>query len=401
MPVQPTTIYDYKEPYAPLIALLTSHLPFSGPLLRRIQHHLLHPSPTAQILATFPPSTTAALQPPRPWMVFYVDIYRGLETQCWLYSSLEREVKFSTKEQLADDRLSELNTTPENEDKARSQLLGLLSYIRTEMLPPYISWRASQTDTKKFNNLDHQLLAHPPSAVLVGSLHSGLFALLTKLDSGGVSSEFPRIKILRGGTFPNIKYLFRCPIYQPQKDSSISSGSNSSSLPPGYRFCDRHGRQGVPRQHLGLVISHTNIPRLEETLAQMPSVALYYNSTEADRTQTNGGKQAQDIEQPIAWCFLGSDASLCTLHVEPEHRGKGLAMLVAKEAMRRGMGVKGGFGQDDEAGLAMSLGDVEKWVFADVAVENAASRRAMEKIGGEMGWTVNWAAIELFPDVYI
>jgi GNAT superfamily N-acetyltransferase len=115
----------------------------------------------------------------------------------------------------------------------------------------------------------------------------------------------------------------------------------------------------------------------------MPGVALYHDGDEGD-------------EMPIAWGFLGVDGAVATLHVEPEHRGKGLALALSKQVMRRGMADEGIFGADrswisDEV-VREKVGG---WVHTEVAQYNGASRRVMEKIGGEVLTTAMWTVIEL------
>lgn len=88
---------------------------------------------------------------------------------------------------------------------------------------------------------------------------------------------------------------------------------------------------------------------------------------------------------PIAWAFLGIDGGLATLHVEPEYRCQGLALYVAKEVMRRGMA---------EGDIWRDGGEDEVWVHTNVLESNLASRRVMEKLGGETGWTCTWTVVE-------
>lgn len=138
-------------------------------------------------------------------------------------------------------------------------------------------------------------------------------------------------------------------------------------------------------EHLDLVQSRTHIPRSKTQLSTIPGVAVY-----ADSNSVAGE------EMPIAWCFLGVDGPLATLHVEPEHRGKGIALALAKEMMRRGMDDEGLFGAkrsgiEDEQ-VAEKVGS---WVHTEVAAYNKASKRVMEKIGGEVKSTVVWAVVEL------
>lgn len=95
----------------------------------------------------------------------------------------------------------------------------------------------------------------------------------------------------------------------------------------------------------------------------------------------------------MAWAFLGLDASLMSLHVEPEHRGRGLAVPVSRrmflEGLRGGVfgGGDGGGGVEEGAGAA--------WAHADVGRDNVPSRRVMERVGGEVMWEVCWVEVEL------
>ncbi|KMP01134.1 hypothetical protein CIRG_01274 [Coccidioides immitis RMSCC 2394] len=80
------------------------------------------------------------------------------------------------------------------------------------------------------------------------------------------------------------------------------------------------------------------------------------------------------------------DASLVSLHVEQEHRGRGLAAALAKSVMRRGM--------LDNRQFCFGKGDgEERWAFADVMSYNDTSHRVMEKMGGESVCTVSWVSI--------
>ncbi|KAJ5152535.1 hypothetical protein N7492_009815 [Penicillium capsulatum] len=56
-------IYEHAHD-ASIVSLLTTQLPHSISLLRRIQHGMAHPSPTAKILATFRGGST----PDTPWL---------------------------------------------------------------------------------------------------------------------------------------------------------------------------------------------------------------------------------------------------------------------------------------------------------------------------------------------
>jgi RimJ/RimL family protein N-acetyltransferase len=49
-----------------------------------------------------------------------------------------------------------------------------------------------------------------------------------------------------------------------------------------------------------------------------------------------------------------------------------------------------------EGGIWREVGEEgELWVHANVLANNGASRRVLEKLGGEVGWTVKWTVVEL------
>jgi GNAT superfamily N-acetyltransferase len=121
-------------------------------------------------------------------------------------------------------------------------------------------------------------------------------------------------------------------------------------------------------------------------------MALYCDSDSDSKDNEN---ESGD-EMPIAWGFLGVDGALATLHVEPEHRGKGLAVLLSKAVMRHGMAADGIFGAGTiQSGDTLAREQVGEWTHTEVAGYNKASRKVMEKIGGKVLTTVTWAVVEL------
>lgn len=129
---------------------------------------------------------------------------------------------------------------------------------------------------------------------------------------------------------------------------------------------------------------------------KMPSVVIYYDH-DSSTVETNNNTSE---EMPIAWGFMSVDGSLATLHVEPEHRGQGLAVTLSKEVMRQAMMmVKGGTGRLPNENCPHDSNDHDAWTHADVATTNIASRRVMEKIGGQLAWTDTWTVLELCDDV--
>ncbi|KAJ6132993.1 Acyl-CoA N-acyltransferase [Penicillium samsonianum] len=443
-----TCIYEHDA--ATIIPALVSELPYSTSLLRRIQHGIAYPSETAHILATFPPGLTP--EPGQPWLAARVDLFGGRTTQMLIYSSLEAEhtsippiapVSDSTgatpeilivdstgsnnnrnnansNDDLADtdadinniitkSTVSTFSASPPILALARAQLLALLSYVKTYLLPSYLSYlaksaQATSTEAETTpvlissvipnntnattNNSSVPLIPAPdPEAFLIGSLHTGLFSLLQQSGSYTQSDPIPNIRVHRFDDPPYYKYFFRRSGFSPDAESGRSADLpyDDLSLPPGYRFHDREGREGVLSKHLDLVQSRTHIPRPRTQLSTMPGMAVYLDSGSSDAD-----------EMPIAWGFLGVDGALATLHVEPEHRGRGLAVPLSKAIMRRGMSVDGVFGAGSvHSEDSQTRERVGAWAHTEVAGYNNASRRVMEKIGGQVLTTVTWTVLEL------
>jgi hypothetical protein len=164
---------------------------------------------------------------------------------------------------------------------------------------------------------------------------------------------------LPGLDFVYQKYIFR----------TRSLQSDSLSLPRGLTW-------GTVRpQDFELVKSRTQIPRKNRTLALLPSVAIFPQPD-------HGGV---DVD-PIAWCFLGVDGSLASLHVEPEWRGKGLAKMASRKLWNDGFVVfDGDEGKGEDGWLAHS----------DVHVDNMESRGVAKSLGGLEGWMVWWVRVDM------
>lgn len=417
--------------------VLVSHLPYTLTLLRRIQHGITYPFETSQILTTFPPDSTP--DPGQPWLAARVDLFRGRETQLLIYSSLEKEHTSIPPIDAVNDSTSngakifktELDSLPQSNSiaghsqpgkcivssfsasqpvraLARSQLLTLLSYIKTHLLPSYLSSLKTSTQATSsaeplgssapsstinpaVNNVVPLIPAPDPSAFLIGSLHTGLYMLLQQSGDYTTSDSLPNIRVHRLDDPPYYKYFFRRSGFSSDERSrsSVASGHVDLTLPIGYQFFDRQGREGVQGKDLDLVQSRTSIPRSRAQLSTMPSVAVYLDSQDSQST----GNNADD--QPIAWGFLGMDGALATLHIESDHRGRGLATPLAKAVMQRGMASDGLFGamsfKFEDSQMNDLVGD---WTHTEVAPMNNASRRVMEKLGGQVLTTVAWAVIE-------
>lgn len=377
-------IWNHPDPQTTILPLLRTHLPYSLAVLRRIQHNFAYPSSTAHVIATFPPQspTVSGLSPSSPWIVLIVDLFRGRETQAYIYSSLEKDG--ATRPQASENFVSKLTAPPERLAEAQGQLLALLRYVKTNLLPEYLASEASTIDPLSSSNASTtttplaKVPAPPPTAFLFGAMHTGLLALLTASGDYLDPNTIPGVRIIRRDDPPYIKYLFPPETGRSSLDQSGEPTTNA--LPQGYRFTDRKGRYGVLPHQFDLVSSRTHIPRSRASLAKMAGVAIYYDGNTTDSTE-------EDEEMPIAWEFLGFDGSLATLHVEPEHRGRGLAVQISKEIMRSRL---------LEGAIFRQQGDKEEaWGHADVAANNLASRAVMEKVGGKEAWADTWTVIEL------
>lgn len=374
-------IYEHD---AGIIPLLASHLPHSCSVLRRIQHGIAYPSPTAKILAPFPVGTT----PTEPWIVAHVDLFCGRETQIFAYCSLEAAHTSTTA--VNDIQVSTFNADPTTLAQTRAQLLALISYIKANLLPAYLAALADPTsavskaadfgETGRNGSTPALIPSPDPRHFLFGSLHNGLFALLQRSGSYFGGDPLDGLRVHRVDIPPYCKYIF------PR--AAFEARDCGSGLPAGYRFHDRQGRVGVLPAHFALVQSRTHIPRSKEQLATMFGVAVYYDGSEDGGCKEGHG----ECENPVAWAFLGKDGALATLHVEPEHRGRGLALQLSKEVMRRGMAPEGIFGAGGASGGDSRIRD---WAHTEVAQMNQASRRVMEKIGGEVITMVSWTVIEM------
>ncbi|KAL5001300.1 hypothetical protein BDV10DRAFT_14265 [Aspergillus recurvatus] len=427
-------IYIHEPPYTSVLTHLSSLLPNSGPLLRRIQHQANSPTPsaTARVLASFsghenPSSDSYSAQ---PWIAAYTDIHQGPNTQVWVFSSLESKPKHAITE--AENQIT------------KSQLLSLFTFLRTRLVPPYLDWVSSSSQPVQTMEVEEigvkKIPPHPLPSVLLGSVNEIVVGLVVEL-----AAEEKRLRIHRGQNVFYAKYCFPSSSFEPEDGFNNLKGLEEL----GYTFTNSAGTYGITERHIPLVQSRTNIPRSTESLLAMGGVALYHSSSHSQGRgpveESNRGSE----EMPIAWAFLGFDGSLSSLHVEPEHRGKGLAVAVGREVMKRGVGVFGpsysypdsrprlngvgddkgnsnlnsngvrvvhearhtsvsnGFGSgstgaDPELPVPVRLGqetEKEEWFFADVAVENTASRRVMEKMGGEALWNVAWMVVEVEVDI--
>ena len=148
----------------------------------------------------------------------------------------------------------------------------------------------------------------------------------------------------------------------------------SRDLPSGFEY----GK--VDPKDYSLVKSRTQIPRQDRTLCKLPSVAVY----PADNSSTT--------REPIAWGFLGLDASLTTLHVEPACRGLGLAKSLSLRLFSEDMDI---YCQHNPTPTGENNYVQERYAHADVAIDNRASQGVCESLGGKWHFEVFWIRVDL------
>jgi hypothetical protein len=366
-----------------LLSKLHEFLPYPIPLYRRLQFHLKHPNPdTARAFLAIASNTTprswlrsSARDPPIPFLACHIDLSCAGETQIYTFASWEAPP---------------INGSPQPSQETRTALFNtLFKSLATD--PVFIP------SSPKEPPESHQLLTHTkklvtpysPSKVLFGAIHLTTFECVPKHAHARTHPGF-------------VKYIFPPP----------ESDADEEILPEGYHF----GPMSDNDDYLNLALSRTVIPRTVHTLRQLGSVGVFFDGeayptladVEADARDPDSSvsdtRTAREVELsanavdarpvacqlermtrlPVAWAFLGKDASLTSLHVEPRHRGKNLAGAVTRKLFAMQEDVFG-----SEAVVNTKLGH------ADVFESNVASRRVMEKLGGESMWVVAWAEVEI------
>lgn len=357
--------HPHPDPLHTLAPHLLPHLPYSLPLLRRLQYH--RSSPSAHTFATFPADQTP---PPLRFSATYVDRSRAPETECWIFSTYEVPLSPSEVQQ------HDAAWHDRRREEARAQILALLRAIAD------LKDGGALMILGSLNEILVELLAGEnmetlaPQKVLTRSIDEA-----TEACNSSTQQTTGR-GVLNGLSVPYMKWLIAPP--------SPAQSNESQHLPEGYVF-DR-----VRREELALTMKRTEIPKTEETLAQLGNIGIRYT----DSAQQQSSPDGMDEGELTAWAFIGVDGSLSSLHVEPEHRGKGLAKAVcrrlfgmlAEDPMGTGFRAVGGMGKGGEGvGVNPELG----WASSDVALENLESAGVARGLGGREGWRVRWVSVDL------
>lgn len=137
--------------------------------------------------------------------------------------------------------------------------------------------------------------------------------------------------------------------------------------------------------HFDLVLASSPIPRTKEYLrSRIPvSTALYHDESRS--------------RDPVAFCVTAPDKSLSILWVDPSCRSQGVGRYVAYHRLSGNMGVVNALSSETVEGLETEIGkgEMDGWSHADIAEDNAASRRICDWLGGIKGWTVVWIRVHI------
>ncbi|KAH0252946.1 chaperone protein dnaJ, partial [Aureobasidium melanogenum] len=267
------------------------------------------------------------------WIVAFVDRTCRPETEVWIAASWEHDTPTDDSWLPQADSLVKAMIERISKVKSSPQEAGTVAIPGNPPgLPSTFKGSASVDRDHYLQHLQNEQIA------LFGSIHSATCKILNRLGLVDLSSAAV-------SNLPYRKYIF-----------DLRDNVTSRSLPAGFVY----GK--VDPKNYPLVKSRTQIPRQDRTLVKLPSAAIYPTDT------------SSTTPQPIAWAFLGLDASLTTLHVEPEYRGLGLAKSLSLKLFSEDMKIywqhNPTTGEDNHV--------KERCGHADVATDNTASQRNVD-----------------------
>ncbi|KAG9241178.1 hypothetical protein BJ878DRAFT_545515 [Calycina marina] len=203
------TILDNPSASNLVLETLKRHLPYSVPTLRRLQ--FMNHSGGRATLNSHVLSTFDTCSPGNDFLIAFLDLSLGPNTEMWLYSSLENQI------------------TPGDPRICEAQLLALLARVR-QINETYTSERVF------------------PESILVGSLHMSVLEIFRK--HGLATAEY---------SFDSEHYKF---IF------------NVEDLPVGRELPVELHWSTVRWEDIPLVLSRTNIPYTTAMFKPLPSVAI-------------------------------------------------------------------------------------------------------------------------------
>ncbi|TLD27040.1 hypothetical protein PspLS_04864 [Pyricularia sp. CBS 133598] len=221
------TVLDVMEAVASgeHLSMLQSHLPYSFPVLRRLQFSRAAggSSPTAKVLlATSGDSPHVA--------VAYVDVHKAPETQMWIYSSLEDSCSLGGQDP------PEISLPSSEVDVCLEQVVSILRRAGEVAREAGPGIGAVGVDGVARAN-----------GVMVGSLHEALRLLLL---GKGVTMSYSN---------PHYKWLFRVEDLPTCLASPLT---------------EEMAWDTIRREDVPLIKRRTNIPKTESTLLTLPSLGI-------------------------------------------------------------------------------------------------------------------------------
>ena len=331
--------------------VLRPKLPHSVPLLRRCQFHRKHQYDGSQtgevwIAGLVNLDTTFERENPwtailldRPWIAAHIDLANSGQTQVWSFASWEPQ--FCDVSNISDKvrRSSDFNTHQQLFDKLRARL-------RDHHIP-----RISDTPPSQWQRLKD-----------TGKRVSEPFSKSKVLFGATANALWPHLQVMDGQSIARTDMSYHKYVMASTKESLMSS----LIAPVGLHF------QPMYERDLQTIIDRTDIPRSIETVRQLANIALY-----------------DDKERPISWCLLGKDASLSSLHTEPDYRRRGLAELTSRRIIAEQIELF-----EDSSGDDGEEPDIV-WSHADVSEHNISSKKVMEKLGFKAMWRTAWIEVDL------
>ncbi|KAI5290815.1 hypothetical protein KEM54_000376 [Ascosphaera aggregata] len=346
LPAAPVSVYVHEDPERTLYPLLAKGVPYTGSILRRIQSAIAQGS-NGYILTTFSPSNIPSCRSATPWLVAYVDLLNGPDSQVWFYSSVEQNgtYPFSNTQ-----RISFLRVSSEVKAIVRAQAFEIFAFITTRIFPSYakeVRLSGSKiTPVPKYN---------------VPALHSGICEILYGDRQSCNLSE----NLL-------LAYRYLVPV-----------NYSNCTLPRDYSYANAQGQEGIQPEHYELINSKALYKREPRHIrAMVYTVTIYYRGEEPRLKPDADG-------QPVAWLGVNVDGTLTSLYVDSRHRLQNLAIMLIGKAIMNTCTNNGIF--KPIPGEAMD----QRCVFGDVVAENRSSHITGAKLGAIGAWTSSYTTIEV------
>ncbi|KAK3706321.1 hypothetical protein LTR37_012836 [Vermiconidia calcicola] len=302
--IYPLTRPDSTQTVKTALDVLRPHLPVSLPIYRRLQFGRFFEATV--LITNLPPRApgedNASTDQPNghenePYFLAFVDRACRPVTEVWFFGSWETQPISPTDEKDIDDILTAF--------MHKLKTLRIPTSIHQDVLNAEIEKlkEDAQKDSAGISRSVYSGHILDPNVMLWGAVHERTFPLLERLG-------FLSRKAHMAGAVPNHTFIW-------DVDDDLKEVHELEPSPQGLEWGE------LRMEHFPLVRSRTPIPRQDRTLAVLPNLGIFDANT----------------QQPVSWAFIGLDASLTTLHVEPEWRGKGLAKTITTKLFREKMGL--------------------------------------------------------------